>query len=404
MWNRNHNQSERKVMIGGILVLIIAMGIGRFAFTPIVPQMMEQGFIGEKEAGTLASANYLGYLAGSLIAAFYPPSRRRLFAIKSWLLVSVATTALVAAVESIPIWHVLRFVSGAASAFLFIYASSLVMDVWSLKKRASAAVSSLYTGVGLGITLAGLAVPFLYAAFGWKGSWWGLGVISLPGVALAWRWLRDVPAERTETAPSSPASLPAGRRYDLRQGWDGRLLAAYGLEGLGYIVTGTFLVAYAGRLPEAAAISSWSWVAVGLAAVPSGWVWSYAAERLGFRYALAAALAVQSIGIVLPVAFPTPAGVIGSAVLFGGTFIGIVTLAVSWGRALNPQRSGRTVGLLTAAYGTGQFIGPGAAGWLIAEAGEYATALFGAACIVAAGMLFLLAPLKERKSKQFLKG
>lgn len=68
MWNQEHKRSERQIMIGGILVLIIAMGIGRFAFTPIVPQMMEQGFFGEKEAGALASANYLGYLAGSLTA------------------------------------------------------------------------------------------------------------------------------------------------------------------------------------------------------------------------------------------------------------------------------------------------------------------------------------------------
>lgn len=160
--------------------------------------------------------------------------------------------------------------------------------------------------------------------------------------ALAWYWLRDLPAEGTRVAPT--ASYPAGRRQDLRQGWGWCLLAAYGLEGLGYIVTGTFLVAYAGQLPEAAAVSSWSWVVVGLAAIPSGWLWSAAAERFGYRYVIAAALALQTAGIVLPVAFPTSAGVLWSAALFGGTFIGIVTLAVSWGRAMNPQRSGRTVG------------------------------------------------------------
>ncbi|MBE0598558.1 MAG: YbfB/YjiJ family MFS transporter, partial [Desulfuromonadales bacterium] len=218
--------------------------------------------------------------------------------------------------------------------------------------------------------------------WGWQGSWLGLAAAALLLSLGTWRWL---PREGTTSdRPATAGAAPVGGRRLLS--W---LTAAYFLEGLGYVVTGTFLVAQVQRLPGLAGYGASAWVLVGLAAVPSCVLWAHLARRAGYPTALTLAYGVQAAGIVLPVVWPSLIGIYSGAIFFGGTFMGIVTLTIGWGRTLLPQQSGWVIGLLTTAFGAGQILGPGAAGWLAERLDGFAIPLIAAALVVAAGGLLI---------------
>jgi MFS family permease len=136
--------------------------------------------------------------------------------------------------------------------------------------------------------------------------------------------------------------------------WFGTLFASYTLEGVGYIIAGTFLVA-AIEQNSPGWIGGGAWVLVGLAAMPSAALWTWLGRRWSRPDLLLAALAVQAVGIALPALIGGVAAALVSAVLFGATFIGVSTLALAVGDHL---RFPRSVALLTAGYSVGQILGP----------------------------------------------
>lgn len=384
-----HKKRSLLLVGGGIASLFIAMGVGRFAYTPILPLMLKQQLFSEAGAGALASSNYAGYLAGAIMTALGTRKENRLTRLKLALVVSVATTAWMGGTDSYALWLALRFVSGFASAVIFVYVSGLVMDGVAGLSKPHHAVGLFYSGVGLGITATGFAVPWLQEQYGWRGTWLGMAIVCAVLLALAWTKLRE-PAGSGIAEARAPLSVPEDRSS--LTSFKIRLLIVYGLEGLGYIVTGTFLVAYVQQASGHAFFSAWSWILAGATAVPSCWLWSLLSARIGSRPALFAAMALQAVGIALPVVYPAWPGVLLGAVLFGFTFMGVTTLTVSWTRQRMPADSGRFVGVLTAVYGTGQVIGPIAAGWLVSGSGHYQEALIGAALIVCAGALATIFP------------
>jgi MFS family permease len=149
---------------------------------------------------------------------------------------------------------------------------------------------------------------------------------------------------------------------------------AYFLEGVGYIVTGTFLVAIVDGTPGLRGIGADVWIVVGLAVIPSAFLWAALAERTGYARALAGAYVLQAIGIALPIAGGAGAA-FASAVLFGGTVAGIVALTLTLGGHLAPGRSARLIGMLTAAFGLGQMIGPVLGGVIANYARDFTPAL-----------------------------
>ncbi|MFB6363011.1 YbfB/YjiJ family MFS transporter [Paenibacillus elgii] len=390
----NEREQRSLVLVGaGIASLFIAMGVGRFAYTPILPLMLKQQLFTEAGAGALASSNYAGYLAGAIMTALKARKESRLSRLKLALVVSVATTAWMGVADNNALWLALRFVSGFASAVIFVYVSGLVMDGLAGLSKPHHAVGFFYSGVGLGITATGFAVPWLDAQYGWRGTWLGMALVCAVLLALAWTKLReptDSAAARARTGLSAPEDRSSLTSFKIR------LLIVYGLEGLGYIVTGTFLVAYVQQLPAMQSFSASSWMLAGATAIPSCWLWSLLAGRIGSRSALFTAMALQAAGIALPVVYPAWPGVLLGAVLFGLTFMGVTTLTISWTRQRMPANAGRFVGILTAVYGTGQVIGPIVAGWMVSGTGNYQGALIGAASIVCAGALATIFPAARK--------
>lgn len=374
-----------RVLIGGVLVLVISMGVGRFAFTPILSAMQAATGLGTDAAGLLASLNYLGYFLGALGVGLVPQGAARTAVFRTALIASVTSTAGMGFTEGMAAWAVLRFVSGLASAGLFILGIAMTLDALARAGRESW-TGWLYTGVGLGIASSGLFVAVMGDRLGWRGDWLWLGLACLGFGTLSWLWVSDAPRAPGHMAAARPTPAPS-----LRPSAPMVLLTlAYFLEGAGYIVTGTFLVAILKTMPETAPLGAAAWMVTGLAAMPSGIVWAAAGRRLGLWRALILAHVVQTVGILLPIT-GSPAAALLSAVLFGGTFVGIVTLSFTLGRHLSGGASARVIGALTAVYGLGQIIGPVPAGLVVARTGSFDSALLGAAAAVLAGALLLAA-------------
>jgi predicted MFS family arabinose efflux permease len=372
-------------LLGGILTLAAAMGVGRFAYTPLLPSMQKAAGLDPTQAGLLAAANYAGYLVGALLAALaVPASARTRLLLVSAVAVAV-TTALMAVTTGLAAWSVVRFVAGLASAGVLVLATGLVLD--DLRRQGRASLSGwLFSGVGLGIVVSGVVVRLTGGTLGWRGDWLLLALLSTAAIYPCWRWLPRAVRENAPPPTSLPAPAPPARSHAVPIAHV-LLFAAYFLEGIGYIVTGTFLVAIVDSTPGLQGIGVDVWIVVGLAVIPSAVLWGALAGRAGYARALAGAYVLQAIGIALPIAGGAGAA-FASAVLFGGTFAGITALTLTLGGHLEVSHSARLIGMLTAAFGLGQMIGPVLGGAIAHRAQDFAPALAAAAvCVLTGGVL-----------------
>jgi predicted MFS family arabinose efflux permease len=373
--------STGRVLAGGMLAMALGVGMARFAYTPLLPLMQAEAGFGAATAGWLAAANYAGYLVGALWASRLGSDEGRHRLLNGGLAASVATMALMPLAASPPLWALWRFVAGLAGAWVFVLASALVVPALTERGRAGL-VGWHFGGVGLGIAISGLVVDRVAPLGGSAAGWWSLAALGAAFAWLSWHGLAGL-----HGAASSAASPPAPARpptFPLAL-----LAAAYACEGFGYIVTGTFLVALIRASERLAPLGNMAWVLVGLAALPSSALWAVAAARLGFVPVLIAAHLLQAVGIALPALSGHPAAVLASALLFGGTFLGIAGVSLAFARTLTPRAPARTIGWLTAVYGIGQMAGPVVAGLLAGAGGSFAPALLLAAAAVAAGAALL---------------
>jgi len=365
------------IALAGAVSLAVAMGIGRFAFTPLLPMMLAERAIDLHTASWLASANYLGYLAGALLCTFQPwiwARVRRLPPINApWMvrggLVATGLLTLGMALPWPATWAPLRFAAGVASAVVFVYTSG-----WCLAQLArlgaSATGGAIYTGPGAGIVVSGLSVGVLIA-WHWSAAsgWIVFGALSFALTAIVWRTFRSAPAAAATggTLSPNPGPLPAQPHGRAEIGW---LSFAYGLAGFGYIITATFLPVIArGALPGSPWLDFF-WPIFGLGVI----VGALFATRLrvsgDLRLLLAGAYAVQALGIGASLVSPTLAGFALGSLLLGLPFTMITFFAMQEVRRLHPSNAASLMGLLTAMYGVGQIVGPPLAAQMLRIAGS----------------------------------
>ena len=379
-------------LIGGIFSLIIAMGIGRFAYTPILPLMQKDLSFSNTVAGYIASSNYAGYLLGAILAGAIPLKKYRVISLRISLIISILTTALMGLTYFHFFWYVLRFLSGVSSAYVLVLASGITLDKLATIRKTSWS-GLFYGGVGLGIFLSSLMIPSLNQLFRWEGTWIGLAVVSGILAIFIWLWLDETPnVVEKKNKQDIIVKVPPTK-------WLIWLIIAYGLEGLGYIVTGTFIVSIAEKTSYFHKGATLVWMMVGLAAIPSCLIWSLLAKKWGYIKSLVLAMALQSLSIAMPAIWMSKTSFVISALLFGATFMGITTLATTLGREMNPSDSNRTIGILTAIYAIGQLIGPTLAGVLSSFTHNFNAALIGAGSVILIGAGLLLNGIQiERKS------
>ena len=331
---------------------------------------------GAATAGWIAGWNYLGYLLGALAAARLASSPARVPVFMASIAASVLSTAAMGFTASVEIWCALRLVSGLASAGVLVISSAIVLEALARAGRPHW-MGVHFSGVGIGIALSGTVVALGVGTLDWRQLWFALAGLSAALALFTPALSRSQPVARGR-GPTTPSE-----RFP-----PGLLIASYFLEGLGYVVTGTFLVAIAKQMPALGGAAEVLWIAVGLAGVPSTLLWSRIAQRWGAPRALVAAHLVQAAGIALPLLSGSLWVALVAAVFFGGTFMGITAVIVGFGGRTS-ARPARMIGLLTAAFGLGQMIGPVIAGWLAEHQGGFDGALALAAGAVVLGAVLL---------------
>jgi hypothetical protein len=344
------------IAIVGMLSLAVAMGIGRFAFTPLLPMMLHDGVIDLSAATRLATANYLGYWLGAMACALQPWVWSRFMplrpvvhatAMRLGLGLTVVLT-LGMALHWPSIWPLLRFFAGIASALVFVYTSG-----WCLARLAAAGAPQLggviFVGPGLGIAVSGFATTAMVAAGASAAAGWAaMAVLAAVLTAFVWSKVRGVVAT---AQPQSGFSQASGGAMAM-------LAVAYGLAGFGYIVTATFLPVIARQALPGSVWLDLFWPLFGLGVATGALLTIRFPADWDRRHLLMGCYALQATGIMLGVWWPSLTGFAVGSLLVGLPFTAITLFAMQEVRRVRPLGVSGGIGLLTAVYGLGQIAGP----------------------------------------------
>lgn len=373
--------SPYRFAFAGMAAMAVAMGIGRFVYTPLLPGMMEELGLSAADAGLIASANFLGYLVGAIVTAGgWAQGRER--AILLGALASSAVLALAMGfTDSLPVFMVIRFLAGVASAFVMVFLATIVLDHLAAAGRSD--LQAIYFGgVGLGISISAImTVALVVTGVSWTGGWYWAGGLSMLGLVLVALLLDRGPivtgAARREPALPKSTSLA-------------RIIIAYGIFGFSYVITATFLVAIVRQGGFDRMFESVVWLVTGLAALPSVYLWDRVSARTGMVVAFAIGCAIEAIGIVASVSVGGHIGPLLGGVLLGGTFVAITAFGLRAGLALAPAAPRRVVSIMTASFGVGQIIAPILAGYAAQWTGSFLLpSLVAALALATAGVIGL---------------
>ncbi|WP_244593564.1 YbfB/YjiJ family MFS transporter [Methylopila sp. Yamaguchi] len=345
--------STWSIVGSGLVALAVAMGIGRFAFTPLMPLMIRDGALDAVEGVEWAAANYAGYLIGALTASWFSRDPRRgLILSLGGVALTTLAMAEVGAMPSALYGALLRGAAGVFSAWSLVCASS-----WCLAElarlRAGRLGSWIYTGVGLGVAFAGVLA--------WLGGrqpahwlWAELGLVASAGALLVWALSRGQSSPRAER--SSPEAAAAGAPG--RRGGQWALVICYGTFGFGYILPATFLPAMARELAPDPLVFGLTWPLFGLTAALSVAVVSRSLPSVSRRRLWALAQAAMALGAALPVMVPALWAVAASAVLVGSSFMVATMAGLQLARAARPDNPTPLLARMTSAFAVGQIGGP----------------------------------------------
>ena len=375
-----------RVALAGLAALAVAMGIGRFAFTPILPMMQQDLGLSIAAGGWLASANYVGYLAGALWVGATRVDAAR--AIRAGLIAIGLATLAMGLTAEFAAWAVLRAIAGVASAWVLIHTAS-----WCLERLAPLGrpllSGVLFAGVGTGIVVAGAMCMLLMAMHaGSASAWLVLGVLSVAITILVWPVF-------ARSGDALPADAAAG-------GWSwaqARLVLAYGGYGFGYIIPATFLPVMARQVVADPAVFGWAWPVFGAAAAASTLAVSVLSERYGSRAAWIGSQLAMAVGVAAPVVWPGIAGIVLSALCVGGTFVVITMVGIQEARIVAGARAPGLIAAMTAAFAAGQIVGPLCVSLIMSAGGGFSAALLIACAVLVAGAaLLLVRPARRRTS------
>ena len=381
------DRSTIGVALAGCLTLALAMGVGRFVFTPILPMMRDDGLLTVSEGGLLASAHFLGYLMGAVSATWVTVSPRRLM---RFSLIAIAAATLVMGFEAgYGVWLLLRWLAGVCSAWVLILVGSHYVKFLALRDRPHYQ-SWVFAGVGAGIAAAGVGVLGLTVVqAGSALAWHSIGALSL-ALALVLSW---------QMGPELPAKPAAGdHRSKTRAPFDWNAIVAYGAAGLGYIIPATYLPVMARELVSSPWVFGAIWPVFGAAALVSTFVAAGLHRHFSNRNIWCACQLIMAAGVFLPAFVPHIASIAVSGLCVGGTFIIITMAGFSEMHRLMPARTVAThIAAMTAAFALGQMIGPGLAGLLYELSGSFDVALMLTGFILAVTAVLLVA-LPQRGS------
>jgi len=377
-------QAKHVVLVcaAAMIALAVAMGVGRFAFTPLFPLMVRDGLLDDGSGALLAASNYLGYLVGALLAARLKVRPAALLAFG--LIATVTVTASVGWTGSVAVWTVLRFVAGVLSAWTLVATTA-----WGLGWLASLGrphlAGMIFAGVGLGIAAAGI---FCLVAPGFEASalamWVELGGLAAVAILLPLFASLRLP-EPPPVAVPTPAAHPHASTTP-SSGTAG-LVASYALFGFGYILPATYLPALARQVVDDPHVFGWAWPLFGTAAALSTIVVAALLKKANRAAVWAACHLAMALGVLLPIVWSALSGVIASALLVGGTFMVITMVGMQEARSRVADNPTAVLGRMTAGFAFGQLMGPIVSAAIGHVVSDHTIALDLALAFSAAGLL-----------------
>jgi len=383
-----------KVLAAGILSLIVTIGVARFSYTPLLPIMQAETWLDEAAGGWLATFNYMGYMCGALLAASISDLRTKDMLYRVYLIVAVVTTVAMAFTENMVLWAILRFISGVSSSGGMLIASGLILN-WLIRHNYRGELGIHFAGAGLGIVFASLVVEVLVQlSQGWAQQWLWFAVAAALVSIPAWRWMPRPDTRPVTVTGNKLVDQPPSRPFMLI------LLVAYFCAGYGYVISATFIVDIVERQDALAGAGQWVFMVVGLAAMPASIIWDRIARSVGYLKALMLAYGVQIIGIILPALTDTLWGAILSALLYGGTFIGCVSLVLTMAGRFYPTKPAKLMGKMTLSYGVAQIVAPALTGMLAQDSGNYDLGLYLAGGFIALGTVLIMVLIAMESREQ----
>ena len=356
----------------GLTALAIAMGIGRFAFTPLLPMMRDDGLVSIGAGGLLASIHFVGYLAGALSAAWLPAAPRAVM--RTSLIAIAVATAGMGLTDQFALWAFLRFLAGVCSAWTLV----MISNYW-VKRLTEAGRTDLhgwvFSGVGAGIALAGLGcVAMMATGLASAPGWQIFGAASLAAAALIFMLM----GPEIRATPSARARSPSTRSPMV---WS--VIAAYGATGLGYVIPATYLPVMAREFVQSPLVFGWSWPIFGAAAFASTLFATGLYRRFSNRQIWVASQAVMAVGLVIPVLFGGIVSIVIAGLCVGGTFMIITMAGMKEAHAIAPPEDVvRHIAALTTAFAAGQMVGPLLAGALYELTQSFAPSLISTSAIL----------------------
>ena len=381
-----------KVLAAGVFSLILMLGVARFAYTPLLPIMQEQAGVSDALGGWLATFNYIGYMSGALVAASISDLQLKDRLYRLGLLVAIITTAGMAVTENIFLWSIMRFFAGLSSAAGLLIGSGLILN-WLIRNNFRSELGIHFSGIGLGIALCAVVVELMALQLDWSELWWLFTAIGCLLAIPAWRWLPRPNSNGMTISGAELVDNPPSNRFLYL------MLSAYFCAGYGFVISATFIVAIVERQEALQGFGPMVFLILGLSAAPACIIWDLIARKVGVLTALLIAYLVQVLGILLPALSDSATAVILSAVLFGGTFIGIVSLVLTMAGRFYPTKPAKLMGKMTLTYGIAQIIAPAITGNLAERLGNYDLGLWIAASMVLLGAIIsAILVVTERKA------
>jgi predicted MFS family arabinose efflux permease len=357
----------------------VGLGIGRFAYSLVLPDMRDALGWSYSAAGFLNTINAAGYLAGALVASRIVKRFGLAAAVRWGTLACVLSLALCALSGNFVVLNFARLLVGVGAAIAFVAGAALAATIaQSRPERADFLLSLFYAGPGLGILSSGLIAPFVLQAFG-PGSWW-----------IVWWAMTLLSIVLTLPLLLAPIGIDAGiigaapAKFTVKPVLI--YLIGYFLFGAGYIAYMTFMIAYVRDAGGGAAAQSAFWCLIGLSAFVTPWLWRRVLSRHNGGLSTTMILAVNAIGAALPLLGHSPAWLATSALVFGVSFFAVVGSTTAFVRFNYPPADWPVaIAAMTIAFGVGQTLGPTVTGAITDAFGSLSYALNAGAVMLALG-------------------
>lgn len=388
-------RSELPLFLTGFLATLSGVGLARFAYTALMPQMVLAGWFTGEQVAYLGAANLLGYLIGALAAA---PLAERFGAVPvlvvCWIAVALSFAGCSFA-QPMPVFFVWRLISGIAGAILMVLGPSVAMSATPIARRAALG-PLMFSGIGVGALLSATLVPTL-AQQSLSAVWWGLTTVCIAALWWGWRNARKLPAPLPIAA-----ALGSGHITSATAVWTLPVIlifAAYGSDAFGFVPHTVFWVDYLAReLYLGAPYASTQWAFFGLGAVAGPLCASLCATRWGWWPTTTGAYALKAVAIGLPLLWVGFAGHAVSGFIVGALSPGMAAITSGYLMQMTgPAHHKRMWGYATAFFALLQATSGYLMAFNYAQTGSYRS-LFAIGCSALALGTLLVAFSKQKQA------